>query len=65
MVGDAAVLVAPGNDDALAEALTQVLTDDALRADLVARGRVRARAFPWSTAIDAFVDLYRTVAARR
>ena len=65
VVGDAAVLVAPGDDDALAAALAQVLTDDELRADLVARGRVRAGAFPWSTAVDGFVDLYRTVASGR
>ena len=65
VVGDAAVLVAPGDDAALAAALARVLTDDALRADLVARGHARARAFPWSSAIDGFVDLYRTVAAGR
>jgi glycosyltransferase involved in cell wall biosynthesis len=62
VVGDAALFVPPGDDAALADALTRVLTDDALRADLIARGRVRARAFPWSTAIDGFVDLYRSVA---
>jgi len=65
VVGEAALFVPPGDDDALATALERVLRDDALRADLVARGRIRARAFPWSTAIDGFVDLYRQVAASR
>ncbi len=65
VVGDAACLVAPADDDALAAAIARVLTDDALRRDLVARGRVRGRAFPWSAAIDGFVDLYRRVAAAR
>jgi alpha-1,3-rhamnosyl/mannosyltransferase len=62
VVGDAAELVPPGDEAALADALTRVLTDDALRAELVARGRRRAGAFPWSTAIDNFVGLYRRVA---
>ncbi len=62
VVGDAALFVPPGDDDALAGALERVLHDDALRDDLVARGRVRAIAFPWSTAIDEFVRLYRRVA---
>jgi glycosyltransferase involved in cell wall biosynthesis len=64
VVGDAAALVEPGDDVALADALRRVLDDDALRAQLVARGHARADAFPWSTAIDGFVDLYRRVAAR-
>ena len=62
VVGDAALFVAPGDDAALADALRRVLTDARLRDDLVARGYVRARAFPWSKAIDDFVALYRRVA---
>ncbi len=65
VIGDAAYFVPPADDDALAAAIARVLTDDALCRDLVARGRVRAGAFPWSAAIDAFVDLYRRVAAMR
>ncbi len=62
VIGDAAYFVPPADDDALAEAIGRLLTDDVLRQDLVTRGRVRAQAFPWSTAIDGFVDLYRRVA---
>lgn len=62
VVGDAARFVAPGDDDALADALYDVLTDRELRTELVARGLVRQRAFPWSDAIEAFVELYRRVA---
>lgn len=43
--GDAAVLVDPYDDDAIAAALTQVLTDDQLRATLAERGRERAGRF--------------------
>jgi glycosyltransferase involved in cell wall biosynthesis len=62
VVGDAALFVPPADDAALAGALDRVLTDATLRADLVARGRARAEAFPWSAAIPAFVELYRRVA---
>jgi glycosyltransferase involved in cell wall biosynthesis len=62
VVGDAAVFVAPGDDAALADALHRVLTDATLRAELVERGHVRSRAFPWSQSIDSFVALYRRVA---
>jgi glycosyltransferase involved in cell wall biosynthesis len=63
-VGDAAVLVEPGDDDALAGALERVLTDDALRAELVTRGQARVARYPWPQAIDEFVALYRRVAER-
>lgn len=65
VIGDAAYFVPPADDDALAAAIVHVLTDDDVRRDLVAKGRARARAFPWSAAIDGFVDLYRRVAAAR
>lgn len=45
IVGGAAVLVAPGDADALAHAVRRVLDDDALRARLVAAGAARADAF--------------------
>lgn len=47
-VGDAAVVVAPGDPVALAAALHDVLRDDALRADLVARGHERTEALSWA-----------------
>jgi glycosyltransferase involved in cell wall biosynthesis len=63
VVGDAALFVDVGDDDALAGALQRVLTDDALRADLVTRGRARVEQFPWSRATGDFVALYRRVAS--
>lgn len=65
VVGDAALFVDVGDDDGLASALEQALTDDALRAQLVARGHVRVEQFPWSRAADDFVALYLRVAATR
>jgi glycosyltransferase involved in cell wall biosynthesis len=45
--GQAALFVAPGDPQALAAAITRVLTDRAVAADLVARGVARARQLTW------------------
>lgn len=64
VLGDAALFVDAGDDTALAEALSRVLSDDALRAELVVRGHARVEQFPWSRAADDFVALYRRVGVR-
>jgi glycosyltransferase involved in cell wall biosynthesis len=64
-VADGAVLVAPGDADALAEALRLVLADDALAADLVARGQARVDARSWDRTVGQVVDLYHRAAAAR
>jgi glycosyltransferase involved in cell wall biosynthesis len=48
VAGDAALLVDEPRRDLLADALTTLLTDAALRGQLAERGRRRARHFPWS-----------------
>lgn len=47
VAGDAALLVNPREVGEMANALTRVLTDDALRDELRARGLARARQFTW------------------
>jgi glycosyltransferase involved in cell wall biosynthesis len=47
ILGDAAVLVPPADPIALAAAMRRVIGDSALRADLSARGMVRAAEFTW------------------
>jgi glycosyltransferase involved in cell wall biosynthesis len=47
IAGDAALLVDPRSPEALAHALSRVLTDDGLRRALVERGRRRVRDFSW------------------
>ena len=47
IAGDAALLVDPGDPEALAAAVHQLLTDPDLRAELIARGLERAAAFSW------------------
>jgi len=62
--GDAALRVAPGDVDGWAEALRRLHEDEALRADLIARGRARAATFTWERAAREHVALFRAVAGR-
>ncbi len=57
--GDAALLVDPLDETALAGALRRVLTEPATAADLVARGTARAAGFTWSRAASLTVEAYR------
>jgi phosphatidylinositol alpha-mannosyltransferase len=53
-----ALLVPPGDVEALRAALVQVLDDGALRAQLVASGRERATEFSMSRLAERYLDLY-------
>jgi glycosyltransferase involved in cell wall biosynthesis len=63
VLGDAALLVEPGDADALAQALAEVLTDESRRAGLVERGHRQAGARRWDVTAAAMADLYRDAAA--
>ncbi|HEX4126336.1 MAG TPA: glycosyltransferase family 1 protein [Acidimicrobiales bacterium] len=65
VVGDAAVLVAPRDTVALAEALLVVAGDATTRERLVAAGTERARLFSWERAGQDMAELYRTLADTR
>jgi glycosyltransferase involved in cell wall biosynthesis len=54
LLGDAAVLVPAGDVQALAAALVRVLGDEALRATLSGRGRLRAARFALQATFDAW-----------
>lgn len=60
VLGDGAVLVAPGDADALCDALASVLDDDAARRALIDRGRARVARFTWERCADGLVALYRS-----
>ena len=62
---DGALLVAPGDADALAGALTEVLTDETRASALAAAGRVRAGAFSWASCGRGLLAVYREAAASR
>ena len=59
VAGDGAELVPAGDRDALAGALTRVVTDDDRRRELVAAGTANLARFSWSSAAASMVALYR------
>jgi glycosyltransferase involved in cell wall biosynthesis len=61
VVGDAALMIDPYEPGAIADAMRQVLTDSALRADLRSRGLARAREFSWERSIKRVREIYEEV----
>lgn len=58
VVGDAALLVAPDDVPGWAAALKRLLDDEALRADLRARGLAQARRFSWRRVAEETLQVY-------
>jgi glycosyltransferase involved in cell wall biosynthesis len=63
VVGDAGVLVNAYDTASLAEGLTRLLGDPALRQRLSQRGRARAQTFTWRQAAQSLLTTYRQVHA--
>jgi len=63
LAGDAALTVNPCDERALTDALEQLLTDAALRADLRVRGLLRAAAFSWDRAARSTLAIYQEAIA--
>jgi glycosyltransferase involved in cell wall biosynthesis len=57
--GDAALLVDPGDRDALRDALLRVLRDASLRRELRARGPERAKRYRWDRSATLMMELLR------
>lgn len=64
VLGDGAVLVAPDDHEALAEALTLVLDDQPFRDAVVARGRAHAARFSWERCAAGLSALYHRAAGQ-
>ena len=65
VVGDAAVLVDPYDTEAIADGIRRVVNDEALRQQLIARGRLRVQEFSWRKAAAATLDVYREALSPR
>jgi glycosyltransferase involved in cell wall biosynthesis len=63
VAGDAALLVPPTDVPTLVGTLHRALTDDALRAGLIAKGFARAATFTWEKAARQLLSVYKQVAA--
>jgi glycosyltransferase involved in cell wall biosynthesis len=61
VAGDAALLVDPRSAAELAAAVTRVLESVDLRAELGARGRVRARRYRWETCAEQSLQFFRGI----
>ena len=59
VAGDAALYAEAGDADALAAALHRALADEALAAELAAKGRSRAAGYTWERTAGGLIDLYR------
>ena len=65
VLGEAALFVPPGDDDALSEGLARMLDDDGLQTRLMKAGRNRLSHYSWKACADGLASLYRRVAAER
>ena len=61
VVGDAALLIDPHDIEGLTVAMWRALTDEDLRASLIAKGLKRAQIFSWERAAQETLDVYRRV----
>lgn len=61
VTADAALLVAPEDEDAIAEAMRRVVEDSELRETLIARGHERAAMFTWRRTAAMTADAYRAL----
>ena len=65
VVGDAAMIVKPENVFDIARGVREVLLDDGLRADLVAKGHEQVKRFSWYDTARQVLETYRDVLSNR
>ena len=61
-MGQAGLMVDAGDADGLADVLVRLLTDESLRARLVAAGKEQAQRFTWERAAQQLFEVYRSFA---
>jgi len=65
VVGDAAMIVKPENVFDIARGVREVLLDDGLRSDLIAKGHQQVKRFSWYDTARQVLETYRDVLAKR
>ncbi len=60
VAGNAALLVQPDNTIEIANAMNELIINDVLRNDLIAKGKIRATHFDWNTSAEKVVDIIKT-----
>jgi glycosyltransferase involved in cell wall biosynthesis len=60
VAGNAALLVQPDNTIEIAAAMNELIINDVLRNDLIAKGKIRATYFDWNTSAEKVVDIIKT-----
>jgi glycosyltransferase involved in cell wall biosynthesis len=64
LAGTAAILTAPRDTDSLLAGAQRVLSDGAVRAQMVRAGREQSRAFTWDRTVAATIESYRAALGR-
>jgi glycosyltransferase involved in cell wall biosynthesis len=62
VAGGAALLVDPYDSDSIASGITAAVNDETLRADLIKKGKERARSFSWTQSVRRIHEIYMEVA---
>ncbi|MBA2672859.1 glycosyltransferase family 1 protein [Ramlibacter sp.] len=65
VAGDAALMAAPTDAAALAQAVRRCLDDAATRATLIGRGHAQAARFPWHRHAQSMLDIYEDILGAR
>lgn len=63
VVGEAAILVSPGDHAALKSSLEEIIRSNSLRAELTSLGAARARRFSWMTSAQQMDELFHVAVA--
>lgn len=62
VVGDAGIMINPTDEDALCQAMLNLINNEVLRTELSQKGLERAKQFSWSKCAEQTVDVYRIAA---
>jgi glycosyltransferase involved in cell wall biosynthesis len=63
VAGGAALLVDPYDEDSIANGIIRAVTDETLRAELIEKGKQRARTFSWKQSVKKIHEIYMQVGA--